>query len=117
MHTVKEYISLEEAGAMLSLSPDAVKELISQGELTAYRIAGQFLRCKKDEIEAYRRFREARLKQIRRESDGLVPPRFRKTQKRNLLEVVADFFYFNDFYIAATALIVGLLYWIIKLQF
>ena len=94
--TQGQYITVRETAQILGVSEKKVMDLIEEQRLQAYRIADQFLRLKKVEVL-----------QIRNE--GAVVNESIKFVYTSA-ERVRDFFYFNDFYIFAFAVILGLLY-------
>jgi len=91
-----QYITVRETAQILAVSEKKVMDLIEGGNLQAYRIADQFLRLKRNEV-------------IDMHSTGQVV-------SENVVEIytpgerVRDFFYFNDFYLIAFAVIGALLY-------
>ncbi len=91
-----QYISVRETAQILGISEKKVMDLIESRQLQAYRIADQFLRLKRQEVM-----------QIR--SSGNVTNE-NVQHDYTPVERVADFFYFNDFYIAAAVITCVLLY-------
>ena len=91
-----QYITVRETAQILAVSEKKVMDLIESGNLQAYKIADQFLRLKRNEIVNIR-------------STGQVV-------SENVVEIytqgerIRDFFYFNDFYLIALAVIGILLY-------
>jgi len=102
-------ITLKEAADTLGITGEEVKELIDKGEITAYQIGGTHLRLKEDQVYALKP----------KYSKNIPPPPIDYSHKEaplksTLLSYVKDFFYFNDFYLIATSLIIFLLYIIFK---
>lgn len=91
-----QYITVRETAQILSVSEKKVMDLIESGNLQAYKIADQFLRLKRNEIVDIR-------------SSGRIASEH-AVQTYNQAERVHDFFYFNDFYLMAFAVIGALLY-------
>ncbi len=91
-----QYITLRETAQVLGVSEKKVMDLIEAGQLQAYRIADQFLRLKRNEVV-----------QIR--TSGQVVSEHAH-HDYTVGEKVKDFFYFNDFYILSSLIILGLLY-------
>ncbi len=90
----EKLLTTREASQILGISEKEVIELANQGKIPSYRIAGEFLRFEKKEILRIR-------------------DRWGKIQATvNWRERIADFFYFNDFYILSLIVIL-LLVWII----
>ena len=77
-------------------------DFVENRKLQAYRIAGQFLRLKKNEVLEMR------------SSGDIVQESVRFTYTS--AERVKDFFYFNDFYIVALLIIASLLYIIFYIE-
>ncbi len=94
--TESQYISVRETAQVLGISEKKVMDLIDEGKLQAYRIANQFLRLKKAEVLSLR-------------NAGSVA-RETVVEQYSFTERLHDFFYFNDFYLAAAGVICVLLY-------
>ncbi len=90
-----------EVAQCLGIHEADVEQLVKQGKLTGYKLGGQFLRFRPDQVETLKgqiRFRPNPSKATARRSDSLT------SQCR-------DFFYFYDFYIvSATLLAVVVIY-------
>ncbi len=96
----EQFISVREAAQALRISERKVMELVEQGKLQAYRIAGQFIRFKRSDVLSLK-------------SEGTVASEtthFEYTTK----ERIQDFFYFNDFYILSFLIILFFIYIIFK---
>ena len=114
-HYLKEkFLTVHEAADFLDISQEELWALVRRREVPAHNVAGAFLRFKKEEIE------EVKNKwRIERE---LFPKRGRYFAHASTLrdtgffEKAADFWYFNDFYIICSALIIALLYFIVSFQ-
>src|SRR3989338_8814883 len=94
--TSAQYITVRETSQILGISEKKVMDLVEENKLQAYRIAGQFLRLRKSDVMGMK-------------NSGTVvneAVQYRYTS----LERMKDFFYFNDFYLIATAIIATLLY-------
>ena len=85
-------LTTREASQLLGISEKEIIELANQGKIPAYRVGGEFLRFRQEEI----------LK---------IKNKFKKASY-SWKEKISDFFYFNDFYIISLILI-SLLLWII----
>lgn len=91
------FLNTKEASCFLNISEKQLNELVKDEKLTAYQIGGTYLRFKLEQLEDFKRTLE------------------KSTQRKSLaFERVKDFFYFNDFYIAAILLITFLLLIILK---
>ena len=91
-----QYITVRETAQILGVSEKKVVDMIDSGKLQAYRIADQFLRLKRAEVMQVRGSGE-----VVRENVG---------HEYTAAERVRDFFYYNDFYLFAVAVIAALLY-------
>ena len=91
-----QYITVRESAQMLGVSEKKVMDLIETHQLQAYRIADQFLRLKRTEVMQIRSSGE-----VISENTG---------HEYNFGERLRDLFYYNDFYIVASLVILGLLY-------
>ena len=91
-----QYITVRETAQVLGISEKKVMDLIDGGKLQAYRIADQFLRLKRTEVMQIRASGQVVAENV--------------SHAYSLGERVRDFFYFNDFYLFAGAVIAALLY-------
>ncbi|MFC1704465.1 helix-turn-helix domain-containing protein [Candidatus Omnitrophota bacterium] len=82
-------LTVREVSEILLISEKEVIDSVDAGKIPAYRIAGEFLRFQKDQIDL-----------IKERYQSSQPPK-----KYNRKERIKDFFYFNDFYIASLAII------------
>ncbi len=94
--TTAQYITVRETAQILGISEKKVMDLVEEKKLLAYRIAGQFLRLKKTEVVSMRN------------TSAVVQENF--SQPYTFAERINDFFYFNDFYLISSAIILGFLY-------
>jgi hypothetical protein len=108
----KFLMDVHEAAALLDISEEELWGLVQTHKIPTHNVAGAFLRFKKHDIE------ELKIKwRIERE---LFPKREQyfahqsTVKKPSFVEKLADFWYFNDFYILCSALAVFLLYFIIS---
>ncbi len=81
----------KEVANRLQISIEEVKRLVDSGRLPAYKIAGQYLRFKKEEVEA-----------------------LSKKARRSVFERIREFIYFYDFYIIALIVLLIILYFIFR---
>ena len=93
--TTHQYISVRETAQILGVSEKKVMDLVEEKKLQAYRIADQFLRLKKSEV--------LEIKNAGQVAADSVPQAYTAAEK------MADFFYFNDFYLISGVVIVLLL--------
>jgi len=90
------YVTVREASQILGVSEGKLMALVDEKKLQAYKIAGQYLRLKREDVTQMR-------------SSGLVESetvKFSYTPQERL----RDFFIYNDFYITSFAIILVLLY-------
>jgi len=110
----EHYINVHEAAELLDVSEDDLWGLVHKHQVPTHQIAGAFLRFKKEDIE------QVKIKwRIERE---LFPGRTRyfshhsTVRRAGVFEKLADYWYFNDFYILCTLLVAVLLYFIVSSQ-
>jgi len=94
--STSQFVSVRETAQILSISEKKVMDLIQEGNLQAYKIADKFLRFKKTEVLSLRNSGSV-------EKDN-VQIGYSKSER------IKDFFYFNDFYLFSTFIIIALLY-------
>ena len=108
----EEYLSVKEAAELLVIGEDELKGLVTKHQIPSHTVAGVFLRMKKKEIE------DLKIKwRIERELFPAATAFFQHdtvVTKTGLGEKLGDFWYFNDFYILCSALIMLLLYTILS---
>ncbi|MDP2941012.1 MAG: helix-turn-helix domain-containing protein [Candidatus Omnitrophota bacterium] len=93
----EKLLTVRDVSLILGISEKEVMDLAEGGALPAYKIAGVYLRFKKDQVQEYKKL--------------VKPPRHKQNRASafySLNDRVSDFFYFNDFYIL-TILIMALL--------
>ena len=88
----EKLLTLQEAARRLSLPADDVEVMIREGRLPSFRLAGNLLRLKLQDVETLR---------LKRQRSRPGSPR--------LLERISDFFYFNDFYLLVFLILLTLL--------
>ncbi|MDD5439499.1 MAG: helix-turn-helix domain-containing protein [Candidatus Omnitrophica bacterium] len=110
-------LTLKELAHYLGIDEDTVEELIDEGIIPAYKIGGSFIRCRKEQVDAIRDEITAKTAQLAQKPvlahahTAAKQPQTRES----FFDVIADFFYFNDFYIVCFFIIAALLYIIVKL--
>ena len=110
----EQYLNVHQAAEILDVTEEEIWGLVNKHKVPVHNIAGAFLRFKKSEVEE--------LKNKWRIERELFPSTSRtfahnKTfEKAGLFENVSDFWYFNDFYIICSLMILMLLYFIISSQ-
>ncbi len=98
--TDSQYISVRETAQILGITEKKVMDLIDEEKLQAYKIANQFLRLKKNEVND--------LKNTGKITTELV------IYPYSFGERVRDFFYFNDFYLVCAGIIAVLLFIVLQ---
>lgn len=96
---LKKFLTSNEAASYLGISEAELNELVAKDILPIYKIGGIYTRFKVDELESYRR-------------KGVTL--YSKKHLTNAGDTIKDFFYFNDFYIISSMLIIIILYIIFK---
>jgi excisionase family DNA binding protein len=97
----EKLLTVREVSHILKLTEKEVIELAESGEIPAYKVAGLYLRFKKDQIDLIREAFFAK-RGIPANNSG------------SALERIKDFFYFNDFYILSFVLIGLMIFFIVK---
>ena len=105
----EKLLTLREVSLLLEISHEAVKKLVRNGELPAYKIGGTFLRFRREQIEAIRKELPARFTRASK-PEGFLKPREEGAYSESQSDRVADFFYFNDFYIISGVIILLILW-------
>ena len=89
----EKLLTIREVSLFLDISEKEVIDLAETQVLPAYKIGGVFLRFKRNQVEEFKKHSK---------------PHFQKNKphlKASFREKVADFFYFNDFYILSALII------------
>ena len=90
-----------EVAQFLGVNETDVEELVRQGRLTGYKLGGQFLRFRPDQVEAVKRTLRPR------PADAAAAPRQRGAGH------VSEFLYFYDFYIVSATFLALLVIYLI----
>jgi excisionase family DNA binding protein len=91
-------ITVREASKILGLSEKEIIDLVDEGKIPAYKIAGEFIRFRIDQIQQAKENLKLQTKK----------------QKYNFREKLVDFLYFNDFYIFSIIIIIIILFFIFR---
>jgi excisionase family DNA binding protein len=94
--TNDQFISVREAAQILKVSEKKIMELSEQGKLLSYRIAGQFIRFKRSDVAGIKNAGSVVAENVHYDYTSA--------------ERARDFFYFNDFYIVASGVMLFFLY-------
>ena len=99
----------------MGITEEKITDLVTQGVITAYKLGGELLRFRRDQIDAIRSEIDARVTDADKfdvsEARLRVKERLRTLKGGNsttLKERMEDFLYFNDFYIVS-AVVAGIL--------
>ena len=95
--------TITEAAQALAITEADVEQLVRQGRLTGYKLGGQFLRFRPDQVQA--------LKETGSLQPRTVAPPTRA--RRSWLRQAREFVYFNDFYIVSACLLAVLVVYLI----
>jgi len=110
----EEFLTIHEAAELLEVSEQELWDHVHKHQVPTHTLAGAFLRFKKEDIEE--------LKNKWRIQRELFPRHERyfvhdsTVEKPTFWDVLSDFWYFNDFYILCSTLVIILLYFIISSQ-
>lgn len=110
----EKLMTVKELSDYLGISEEKIVALVEERVLAAYKIGGELLRFRKEQIDAIRSEIESRVKSGDTTGDG---PKYDKSgseshvpeEEDDIRSRIADFFYFNDFYIVSAVLVVILL--------
>ena len=91
-------LNINEAARFLGISERQMKDLVKNGRLVGYQIGGMYLRFKLGHLQDFKNSKQRHLKH----------------KQSTFFDNIRDFFYFNDFYIAAILLIATLLLIILR---
>ena len=93
----EKLLTVREVSLLLNISEKEVMDLAESGTMPAYKVGGVYLRFKRDQVLEHQR------------ASRLPIDKHETAQKSSFQENLSDFFYFNDFYILAGALVIILL--------
>lgn len=96
----EKLLGTREASHILGISEKEIIELAKGNLLPHFKVAGEFLRFKKEDV--------LRVKPVIKRKYNIPE------KKHHRLEKIQEFLYFNDFYIASLVIIIILLWVIIK---
>ncbi|MFA5429934.1 MAG: helix-turn-helix domain-containing protein [Candidatus Omnitrophota bacterium] len=97
----EKLLTIRDVALYLNVSEREVMDLAEQGKIPAYKIAGVYLRFRKEQVEAY--------KNALGSGNSSSTRDFYPFKDR-----VSDFFYYNDFYIFSTLIVLFLLLFIFR---
>ncbi|MBD3296875.1 MAG: helix-turn-helix domain-containing protein [Candidatus Omnitrophica bacterium] len=118
----EKLMTVRELSDYLGISEEKIVALVEKRVLSAYKIGGELLRFRKEQIDAIRPEIESRVKNGL--TTGSAPDADTTGREHHVPHVpveeddirsrIADFFYFNDFYIVSAVLVVILLFIIFR---
>ncbi len=94
----EKLLTVREVAAILSVSEKDVLDLTENGAIPGYKIGGLYLRFKQEQVQQYKK------------EHGRHHLQADKDEPEGVGCKIKDFFYFNDFYIFASILILLLVY-------
>lgn len=97
-----------EAARHLGLDEHEIERLIGEGKLTGYKLAGQFLRFRPDQVKALRGQLQPRPASVAAVTAGAGAPVVEQWQDK-----VRDAWYFYDFYLLSFVLLAGLVLYLV----
>ena len=113
-YLTEDLLSPKEAAEFLEISEEELRSLVQKHQVPSHQVAGAFLRLKKKDVEELKiRWRIERDLFPKKEP---VLAHDTAVSKAGFLEKLRDFWYFNDFYILCSILIMLLLYTILSTQ-
>ena len=115
----EKLLTMKELAEYLGVKEERIQSLVDDGVISAYKIGGELLRFRREQIDAIRSEIDSRVK----DKDRIVVSEARKSAKERVKgaageetfnDRLSDFLYFNDFYIISGVLILILLLIIVK---
>ena len=109
----QKLLSLSDTAKLLGMSQEEVEGLVQKGHIETYRIGGAYLRFKQDQVEDLKK----RLQKVNPETERAGKwkmPDDTAADDPSLSDKLKDFWYFNNFYIISTAIIVTLVILILR---
>ncbi len=94
----EKLLTIREVSMILGISEKEVIDLSESGAIPAYKVGGVYLRFKRQQVEDFKK-----------KTKPLVAHKTKGLQKYSLQGKVADFLYFNDFYILSAIIILSIL--------
>jgi len=118
----EKLMTVPELAEYLGLSEERIRGLVENRVISAYRIGGELLRFRREQIDAIRSeidaFQGGAGKEPAAPSGEKVREKLKTHGKsaggNNFSDAVADFFYFNDFYIFSAIVVTALLVFIFR---
>ena len=112
LYLSEDYMSIKDAALFLGVSEVDLRGLIQKHQIPSHQVAGAFLRLKRKDVEELKIKWRIERELFPKKSEFFVHDNV--VTKAGLGEKLGDFWYFNDFYILCSALIMLLLYTILS---
>jgi len=93
----EKLLTVRDVSLILDISEKEVVDLAESGAIPAYKVGGVFLRFKREQIQEIKKQRQK------------LHPKIDLASAYPFKDRISDLFYFNDFYILATLIIISLL--------
>ena len=110
----EQYLTVHEAASILELGEDELWELVRKHQIPTHKIAGAFLRFRKEDIDALEIKWRIQRKLFPKEEE--IRAHVSTVKPETPAERWKDFLYFNDFYVICCVIILCLLYLIVISQ-
>ncbi|HPS19932.1 MAG TPA: helix-turn-helix domain-containing protein [Candidatus Omnitrophota bacterium] len=108
----EKLLTIEELAEYLGISEDKVNVLVKEGVISGYKVGGEFLRFRKDQIDAIRSEISSSISDNDRIPSQIVRSKVKERhnavinfKNNSLTDRVLDFFYFYDFYLISSVII------------
>jgi excisionase family DNA binding protein len=98
----EKLLTVRDVSIILGISEKEVMDLAEQGQIPAYKVAGVYLRFKREQIEEFAK------------SFKPLSANEHRTEKYTVRERISDFLYFNDFYLMSIIIILLVLFIIFR---
>jgi len=102
----EKLLTIRDVSQILGISEKEVIDLAEDGKIPAYKVGGVYLRFKKEQIEEFRKILKPKPHHQAASQSLQI--------KSGINDKISDFFYFNDFYILSTLVIVSILFIIFR---
>jgi excisionase family DNA binding protein len=96
----EKLLTIRDVALFLNISEREVMNFAEQGRIPAYKIAGVYLRFRKEQVEEFK-------KALSPEETASNRPSAYTVRER-----ISDFFYFNDFYILSALVVLCVIFFI-----
>ncbi|MDD5566372.1 MAG: helix-turn-helix domain-containing protein [Candidatus Omnitrophica bacterium] len=94
----EKLLTVRDVASLLGVSEKEVLDFAEDGSIPAYKVGGLYLRFRREQVEDFKR------------KHNFVSHTDRALAQTSVKDRIADFFYFNDFYLFSVLLIVAMLF-------